>query len=96
MVRQEMETIRYCLEEREIRKSEEYFPTKSLDFDYDFVTLREKYISWFPKNMVDEKEMMDWCGRVISVLKAYDYEEAVARIEQAASSKSWAGKRGNF
>ena len=47
--RLDMESLRYCLDEREDRRSgHSYHPMGSQEFDYDFEALKEKYGSWVP------------------------------------------------
>ena len=84
----EMERLRYCIEERERRKSDNYARPGPQDFDPDFMTLKEKYSSWFPPDL-KERDMKKWAGRIISILNANDYEDAVQRIKRAVSAQSW-------
>ena len=87
--RREMESLRYCLGEREDRRSgHSYHPMGSREFDYDFEALKEKYGSWFPPDF-EEQSMKDWAGHIIATLKTNEYDSSVRRIERAVAARSW-------
>ena len=87
--RREMESLRYCLDEREdSRSGHSYLPMGSREFDYDFEALKEKYGSWFPPDF-EEQSMKDWAGHIIATLKTNEYDSSVRRIERAVAAKSW-------
>ena len=85
--RVDMKRLQYCIQERENRRHGHAYYQDEEDFDHDFMTLREKYSSWLPSDL-KERKIIDWVGRLISILKAYEYEDAVKRIEQAVAEKS--------
>ena len=88
--RREMESLRYCIDEREDSHSgHSYHPMGSREFDYDFEALKEKYGSWFPPDF-EEQSMKDWAGHIIATLKTNEYDSSVRRIERAVAAKSWA------
>ena len=60
----DMEALRYCLNEREDRRSATgYYPMGKQEFDYDFEALKEKYKSWLPPDF-EERSMKDWVGHI--------------------------------
>ena len=91
----EMTTLVYCIDERTRRHlGPSVFGRKNPNYDHDFVTLKEKYQSWFPRDL-KEYDMKEWAGRIISILKFNDnYEVSGQRIKQAVSSKSWGKEEG--
>ena len=84
----DMERLQYCIQERENRRhGHSHYPQSEQDFDHDFMTLREKYSSWFPSDL-RERKIIDWAGRFISILNAYEYEDTVKIIKQAVAEMS--------
>ena len=84
----DMGRLQHCIQERENRRhGHSHYPQSEQDFDHDFMTLREKYSSWLPSGL-RERKIIDWAGRFISILNAYEYEDAVKRIEQAVTEMS--------
>ena len=86
--RSDMGRLQYCIQERENRRhGHPYYSQGDQDFDHNFMTLKEKYSSWLPTDL-KERKIIDWAGRFISILNAYEYEDAVKRIEQAVTEMS--------
>ena len=92
---QEIRTLIDCIDEREHRRlGSSAFLSKNQNYNHDFVTLKEKYQSWFPRDL-KEYDMKEWAGRIMSILKFNDnYEVSGQRIKQAVSSKSWGKEEG--
>ena len=87
--RLDMGRLQHCIQERENRRhGHRYYSQGDQDFDHDFITLKEKYSSWLPADL-KERKIMDWTGRIISIFNAYDYEDAVKRVERVVAAKSW-------
>lgn len=85
----EMKDFRRCLDAR-IKRNFAPLDMRggTTDFDHQFLTLKEKYSDWLPRDLV-ERDMRLWVGRIIAILKAFEYPDAEERIKQAASLGTW-------
>ena len=88
--RREMKIMSDAIKFRQIPSHKRNYNPLPIGSDHEYSTLKNKYSEWFPKDQ-NLDEMKAWIDRTISVLEAYDYEEAYKLIEQAATRGSWNG-----
>ena len=87
----QMETMSIAISSRRLSPHNRHFNASPLESDHNYSTLQKKHSAWFPKDL-NPNETKFWIDRIISVLNAYDYEEADKLIVQAAKLGSWNGQ----